>query len=592
MIFKLIYGNYNVLSTQKNKDTRGWFYDLFFIAISLIFFYALWIGSYPLFTPDEGRYSEVAREMIVTGDYITPRLNGIAFLDKPILYYWLQASAIHLFGLKEWSLRFWPALMGIMGSIVVYITGRILYNRRTGIVSAVILATSPLYFGASHYTNLDLEVSVLISNALLFFIAAMNIPSQRTRTLLLILAYIFSAFAALTKGLIGIAFPTMIIGTWILILNRWNILLQMRLIIGLSLFIIITAPWYILVQEANPQFFNYFFVLQQFSRFLTKADFNNRTTLWFYAPIVITGFLPWTCFLFQALFQQIKSIWQDKQKYSSELFIIIWLVVIFTFFSIPKSKTIGYILPIFPALSLIVGNYLSKHWNNFKNPGIRCGIFLFIAMSLILATLFLAEPMTKFLHIELRLLPYLMIAGIILSVAALSTYILFRSHQFTRLFCCITLAVSLFLLCIISCASIINHKTAKPLANIITTSIKPNDEVITYYRYYQDLPIYLQRRITVVANWHSDDIAKYDNWQRELWYHMNYIDSSAWLIEKPELIAKWNGEKRLFLLITSDVYPIFMRQMRAHHTTAKSYLLGSYNFNDQDMILLVSNKQV
>ncbi len=592
MTFKLIYGNYGVLSTQNNKTNNGWFYDPFFITISLIFFYALWIGSYPLFTPDEGRYSEVAREMIVTGDYITPRLNGIAFLDKPILYYWLQAFAIHLFGLKEWALRFWPACMGILGSIVVYITGRTLYNRRAGILSAIILATSPLYFGASHYANLDLEVAVLVSNALLFFISSLNTPSQQARAWFLILAYIFSALAVLTKGLIGVAFPIMIIGTWIALLNRWNLLLQLRLVMGLALFILIASPWYILVQQANPQFFNYFFVLQQFSRFLTKADFNNQTTTWFYIPIILIGFLPWTCFLFQALFQQIKSIWQDKQKHASELFIIIWFVIIFAFFSIPKSKTIGYILPVFPALSLILGKYLSQHWGQFKNFGIQAGIFLFIALSFTLAVLFFLEPTSHFFHLEFRLTPYLMMGGIILSLAALTTYIYFRLHKFTQLFSSITFASALFLLCIMSSASIINHKTTKPLANIIAASIKPDDEVITYYRYYQDLPIYLQRRITVVADWHNDDIARYDNWQRELWYHMHYLDSSKWLIENPQLLTRWTSDKRLFLLITTDLYPIFLQQVRGYDIAAKSYLLGSYSFNNQDTILLVSNKQL
>ncbi len=581
-----------MLSTQNSKATHGWFYDPFFIAVTLIFFYALWIGSYPLFTPDEGRYSEVAREMIVTGDYITPRLNGIAFLDKPILYYWLQASAIQLFGLKEWALRFWPACIGIMGSIVVYITGRTLYNRRAGILSAIILATCPLYFGAAHYANLDLEVSVLVSNALLFFISAMHTPSQRARNVFLILAYVFSALAVLTKGLIGLAFPMMIIGAWIAILKRWNLLLQIRLIMGLVLFIVIAAPWYILVQQANPQFFHYFFVLQQFSRFLTQADFNNQTTTWFYVPIVLAGFLPWTCFLFQALFQHIKSIWQDKQKYSSELFIMIWFVIVFTFFSIPKSKTIGYILPVFPALSLIVGHYLSKCWGQFKNSGIQIGIFLFVVSCLAFAALFLAEPRNNVFHLEFQLIPYLMTGGVILSLAALTTYVCFRLNKFTQLFCCIAFASALFLLCIISSASVINHKSTKSLAKIIATHIKPNDEVVTYCRYYQDLPIYLQRRITIAADWHNDDIAKSDNWQRELWYHMNYVDSSKWLIEKPELIARWAGDKRLFLLITSDMYPIFMDNVHENYMAAQAYLLGSYSFNDKDMILLVSNKEL
>src|SRR6266404_3725801 len=108
-----MYGNQNVLSTSKTHSTRSWLIDLIFIIGLLGIFYALLIGGHALFTPDEGRYSEVAREMVVTHDYITPRLNGVAFLDKPALYYWLQAFAIKSFGLKEWALRFWPALIGI-----------------------------------------------------------------------------------------------------------------------------------------------------------------------------------------------------------------------------------------------------------------------------------------------------------------------------------------------------------------------------------------------------------------------------------------------------------------------------------------------
>ena len=120
-------------------------------------FYALWIGSHAFFTPDEGRYPEVASEMVVSGDYITPRLNGVAFLDKPALYYWLQASAIKLFGVNEWALRLWPAFLGVLGCLMLYAAGSLLFNRRSGLLAAGILATSPLYYGGAHYANLDLK---------------------------------------------------------------------------------------------------------------------------------------------------------------------------------------------------------------------------------------------------------------------------------------------------------------------------------------------------------------------------------------------------------------------------------------------------
>src|SRR6186997_3134951 len=123
-----MYGNQFMLATHKIK-TRQWATDLLFITLIFGLFYAIWMGSYPLFTPDEGRYSEVAREMVASGDYITPRVDGVAFLDKPILYYWLQATAIQLFGINEWALRIFPGLFGIFGCLLMYMFGRMLFDR-------------------------------------------------------------------------------------------------------------------------------------------------------------------------------------------------------------------------------------------------------------------------------------------------------------------------------------------------------------------------------------------------------------------------------------------------------------------------------
>ena len=181
-------------SKLENQDnTMFWLRDIALLGFIIGLFYALWIGSYALFVPDEGRYSEVAREMVVSGDYITPRIDGVAFLDKPVLYYWLQASAIKVFGISEWSLRLWPTLMGLLGTLILYATGRILYGRRAGLLAAVILATSPLYYGAAHYANLDLEVASFVADSLLCFLAAMQGGvSARWKNILLAAAYAFA----------------------------------------------------------------------------------------------------------------------------------------------------------------------------------------------------------------------------------------------------------------------------------------------------------------------------------------------------------------------------------------------------------------
>ncbi|MDA8561991.1 glycosyltransferase family 39 protein [Gammaproteobacteria bacterium] len=581
-----------MLSTSNNNSNNGWILDLLLISTCLTFIYFLWIGSYPLFTPDEGRYSEIAREMALSGDYITPRLNGIAFLDKPILYYWLQASAINMFGLKEWSLRFWPATIGILGTLIVYTAGRIVYNRKTGIISSVILATTPLYFSGSHYANLDLEVSVFISSTLLFFLISTKTLTIKKTNLSLYLAYTFSALAFLTKGLIGIAFPIMIIGSYILFTNQWKLIPKLKIIPGLIIFLCITTPWYLLAQIKNPQFFNYFFILQQFSRYLTKAQFNNQAAVWFYIPIIVIGFFPWISFFIQSICKQFKSLWLNNKEHRPELFIILWFFIVLCFFSIPKSKTIGYILPVFPSMSLIVGKYISDNITNFKRFGPTSGIYLYIISCLLISTLAFTESKINFFHLDTSIKYYLYTGTIIFFASGLISYLLFKLNKNILLFSTIAITSSIFLMVFIKSAHLINMKSIKPLSLIINANIKAKDEIVTYYHYYQDLPIYTQKRINIVANWKSDRIKNRDNWKRELWYHMKYTNSSQWLIEEPELINKWGKNKRLFLLIHKKVYPVFLKNLQnSYKNNFKIFNLGSMNYNNKNTILLISNME-
>jgi 4-amino-4-deoxy-L-arabinose transferase-like glycosyltransferase len=542
-----------VLSTNQTKSKWYWLSDLLFMALVLSLFYAVWIGSHALFTPDEGRYSEVAREMVATGDYVTPRLNGVAFLDKPVLYYWLQASAINLFGLKEWSLRFWPAFIGILGCLVTYLAGTVLFSRRTGILSGFILATCPLYYGAAHYANLDLEVAVLVSNALLFFIIATRFEGK-LRSASLIAAYLFAGLAFLTKGLIGLVFPMMVIGAWILILNRWAFLKKMHLFVGLVLFAGVTIPWYILVQKANPEFLHYFFVTQQVSRFLTKGDFNNKTAFWFYIPIVLAGIFPWCIFVVQAIAQHIKKVWQNRQAHASNLFLLLWLFLVFTFFSIPKSKTVGYILPIFPAIALLVGNFLDTLWDQAKTKRILSGLVIFITLCAFLVVAFLMAPQIKGLDIQSDFVPYLHMGAALFLIGGVASFFLFNSTHLKKIFCGLLTFVCLFLLLMTLSAPAINQRSIKPLISELNTLLQPNDEIITYYKFYYDLPIYTGKRITIVADWKAPDIEQNDNWLRELWYGMPFQDTKDWLIDDNTFWSRWNSDKRLFVVTDASNY--------------------------------------
>jgi 4-amino-4-deoxy-L-arabinose transferase-like glycosyltransferase len=478
-----------------------------------IVFYIVWLGSYPVFTPDEGRYSEVAREMVATGDYITPRVNGVTFLDKPILYYWLQALAIRLFGLKEWTLRLFPALFGVLGCLVVYVFGRQLFDRRTGLLSAVILATTPLYFGCAHYANLDLEVAVLISSCLLSILTACQTtgPWQRYS---FFASYCFAALAFLTKGLIAIAFPILITFVWIASLKRWNVFKKMNLAAGMFIFFILVLPWYLLVQWANPEFLHFFFVTQQVTRFLSTTPFNNSTPCWFYLPVILLGFLPWTFFLAPI----IKQYWQNfrihHKQHPTEWFLLLWISIIFIFFSIPHSKIAGYILPVFPALALLVGHYLSHDWQQRKLAPILCA------------------------------------AG-----------------------------SATFLFIVVWNAATLNDRTTKPLISELKSVIQPQDEVINYFKFYYDVPLYLEKQITLVADWNAADIETKDNWVRELWYGKSFQDTQDWLIDENTFWHRFESEKRVFVFLNDNYFTQF--KSHAHHY----FILGK--FND---IILLSNK--
>jgi 4-amino-4-deoxy-L-arabinose transferase-like glycosyltransferase len=566
-------------NNQSVSNKKTWIFDLLGLAILLGFFYALWIGSHPLFTPDEGRYSEVAREMVVSGDYVTPRLNGVAFLDKPALYYWLQASAIKVFGLTEGALRFWPAVLGILSMLITYMTGRLLFSRRAGWMSAIILATSPLYYGGAHYANLDLEVASLVADSLLCFIAAIEGSLPRLKTLLLLAAYTFAGLAALTKGLIGIAFPAMIIGAWILLLNRWNILTKMRLFTGLVIFVLIAAPWYVLVQQANPEFLHFFFVTQQVSRFLTTQDFNSKAVVWFYVPVVLAGFFPWTIFLVQAIAQKCQLVWQNRQEHAVSLYLLLWFVIVLVFFSIPRSKTVGYILPIFPVMALLVGSYLDSVWDNAKARGVRAASVAFMVLGCILSIAFLVLPyFNSFLEAPLHFLHYVRYMGVAIAVAVVAVYSLRHKSRLAPLFSCLTATIAVLLLIFIFSATTINEKTIKPLAMQLKSQLQPDDEVIAFYKYYQDLPIYLERRITIVADWHASDIPHKDNWLREMWYGMVFQDTKNWLIEEDAFWKRWNSDKRLYVVTDEDYY----KDLKAKTTV---YKIGQV----RDVVLL-SNK--
>jgi len=570
-----------VQPAKQASNRSNWVSDIIILGVIFAAFYFLKLGSYPFFTPDEGRYSEVAREMLATGDFITPRVNGIAFLDKPILYYWMQAASMGTFGVHEWSVRFFPVFYGLFGCIAVYLAARRLFNRQTGILSAIILGLSPLYFGASHYANLDLEVAVLISISLLAFLTAAETKDENNK-ILFITAYLFAGLAFLTKGLIGAAFPAMIIGAWIALTRRWRLLASMHLGKGILIFALITLPWFALVQRANPEFLHFFFVTQQVSRFLSAAEFNNKAPIWFYLPVIMVGFIPWTGFVLQALAGQIRNclLHLKTRAHTSELFLLFWIVIIFTFFSIPHSKTVSYILPVFPPLAILTGKYLADAWETQIRPrGITLGIILVMIINLLIAALVFALPYF-WVDLPVNFTPTLFAVGVELLCSALLLAFLMRKLRTPVLFTICTVTSAVMLLTFSLGAHNLTMNSAKPLVEKLRPMLKPTDTVANYFKFYQDIPLYLGRTMVLVYDWQSPDIEMRDNWVRELWYSMPFQKTDDILLNESAFWKRWNSSERVYVFVNSN----YFNQFRSH--THQYYLVGRHN----DIILLSNQR--
>jgi 4-amino-4-deoxy-L-arabinose transferase-like glycosyltransferase len=549
------------------------FLDISFLSITAGILFLLFLGCYSILLPEEAMYAEIAREMVRTGNYLTPHLCGTIFIDKPILYYWLESIAIKTFGLNEWALRFWPAIIGVFGVVFTYIAGHLLFNRRTGILAALILTTSPLYYALAHFANLDLETAVFISCSLLsFLIAIQETRTKQAEIIWMIMAYIFSALAFLTKGLIGIVFPFMIIGLWILFLQRWNLIKRMHLIIGASIFIAITAPWYILEQRALPDFFHYFFVIQNFSRFIT-LHFNNHEPFWFYLPIVLLSTLPWSCFVPQAIWLSLKTIKDKTTNYPNLFFLCLWIAVIFVFFSIPPSKLVGYIVPILPALALLIGNFFDKVWNAPQRPIIKVGIYVWIGLALLIAlAISFLQGIQKFSITFNNHIFY--IISVILISSAFFSFIFIKSRNLTRLFCTLVTTIALLSFIVVYNLDRVNISSNKPLTKILKPLLHENDTVVAFHEPSLDIPIYLDKNILIAENWQKlKNSAWQDDIKHLLLLGLNFSSNQKhWLIDDTELPKLWKSKQRVFIFAPQDKIDKLQKLVKS-----RTHFIARYN---------------
>ena len=516
--------------------------DLMILTVLICLFFTFMLGNRPLSVPDEGRYVEISREMAATGNYLTPRLNSVKYFEKPVFFYWLEALSINLFGLNEFTLRLWPALFALFGCLAVAVAGARLFGRLTGLLGATVLATSLLYYGFSRAIILDMPVSILLTLALLSFLIGTHEAPGLKRRLYLWVFYAFAALAVLTKGLIGILIPGMVIGAWILLLGEWRMLKTLYIPSGLALFLLIAAPWHIMVGRANPEFFQFYFIHEHFQRYLTKVH-GRYKPFWYFMPIVVLGLFPWSAFLVQAIKHNLPSTWRERHEHRDALFLILWAGLVFLFFSSSSSKLAPYILPVFPPLALLVGRYLAAAWDSRDFPGLRTGYLILLVASVLLAAAFAGLPYYWPIPAQAHILGvYGYSIALTLAIGGAAAWGLARYRNLNWAVVAVAVTSVLFLLQINAVAPRVDVKSVKQLAIELKARLKPGDEVASYHEYYQDLPVYLEQRITVV------------DWGGELNFGNSVEDTKAWMIDGDTFWQRWQGPATMYVLTRIEEY--------------------------------------
>ncbi len=340
------------------------------ILLLVIIYALLWFGTLNyrhLIPSDEGRYAEIAREMLVTGDWITPRYNGYKYFEKPPLQAWATAAAFQVFGIGDWQARLWTALTGFLTILLVGFTGARIFNARAGWLAAVVLASSPMWIISGHFNSLDMGLSSFLVAALCSLLLAQTSHNKNNCRNWMWACWTFMALATLSKGVIGAAIPAMVFIAYSITAWDWKIWTRLRLFSGSILFLVITAPWFVLVAQRNPEFLEFFFIHEHLQRF--TQDAHSRTgPIYYFVPLLLIGMLPW----FMQVPGAIAQAWSERRReFSAGWLLVCWFAVIFAFFSVSRSKLPGYIIPVFPALALIIGNRLDRllgHTNTMTLP--------------------------------------------------------------------------------------------------------------------------------------------------------------------------------------------------------------------------------
>jgi 4-amino-4-deoxy-L-arabinose transferase-like glycosyltransferase len=487
-------------------------------AIALLIVFALiWFSNLEyrrLIHPDEGRYAEIPREMVVTGDWVTPRLNGIKYFEKPALQYWLTAAAYEAFGIHPWTARLWPALSGFLGVLFVGYVGLRLGGPTLGLYASAVLGGCAWYVLNTHVLTLDAGLTFWMScglGALLIAQRADASPGE-TRAWMLV-AWASLALAVLSKGLIGIVLPGGALVLYTLLTRDWVLWRRLHLVPGIALFLAIAAPWFVVVSLRNSEFFNFFFIHEHFARFLTN-EHHREGAWWYFIPIFLVGLLPWVAVFGWTVRRMWSDAVADRNGFCWQRLALVWAAFIFVFFSMSGSKLPSYILPMFPPLALTIAWQLAIT----REPTlVRLTLPLVVIMAAItLVVLFGFDKIAPRFADARQPLPPLLAYGTWIKTACvvalgggIAGLALLRAARRTPAILVVAMtALIAEMIVLTGHDELADSRSTEPILSRIAREqgpLRPDVPFYTIKMYDQTLPYYLGRTVTQVE--HPDELA-------------------------------------------------------------------------------------
>lgn len=507
---------------------------VFGIAALILMVYFVPLGWHGLLEPDEGRYAEIPREMVESGDFVTPRLNYVKYFEKPAMLYWMNAGSFMVFGENEFAARFPTALSGILGALITALFCASVFGKRAGAIAGAVTALSLLYFAIGTITLTDMPLSLFLTAALTSFYIG-HIKNDRRWFLIF---YASVALGLLTKGLVAIVLPGGIILWYIIFTRKWRLIIDALYLPGIALFFVIAVPWFYMVSRENPDFLHFFFIREHFLRYATKMH-NRYEPVWFFLPMIPVGLMPWTGFFFSLFSREsILRAPSDKKMKDANIYLLSWFSVIFVFFSISSSKLIPYIVPCFPPLAVLIASDIDRMIARGKWHG---GALLF---SLISGGLFSAALITYTItggRVDpSQALPFaLAISAGLMSgpvIALLMTAKGRPDHEKAVVVLCLSALV--YIAAHYGVYDIMGKtRSTKSISEVIMKEKLPDETIAVYGEILQGIPFYTKQRVMLVEN------------MGELEFGAGKPEGAGWFPAAKEFLPEWMSKDRDFVLV-------------------------------------------